>query len=78
VECYTYIMGPMTKAKTVKNPDAVRLGRLGGLAGGAKGGNARAAKLSPAERSEAAKNAVSARWKDHVKKARPLRTRKRA
>jgi hypothetical protein len=42
-----------------KNPAAVALGRLGGL----KGGNARAAKLSKARRSEIAKRAARARWK---------------
>jgi len=42
-----------------KNPAAVALGRLGGL----KGGNARAAKLSPKTRSEIAKKAAAARWK---------------
>ena len=43
-----------------KNPAAVALGRLGGL----KGGKARAAKLSPKKRSEIAKKAAKARWKD--------------
>lgn len=42
-----------------KNPAAVALGKLGG----AKGGKARAAKLTPDQRSEAAKLAVAARWK---------------
>jgi len=42
-----------------KNPLAVALGRMGGL----KGGKARAAKLSAAERSESAKRAAQARWK---------------
>jgi len=42
-----------------KNPAAVALGRLGG----AKGGAARAAKLSPEKRSEIAKRAASARWR---------------
>lgn len=42
-----------------KNPAAVELGKLGG----AKGGKARAAKLSAKERSEIAKNAAAARWK---------------
>ncbi len=42
-----------------KNPAAVALGRLGGL----KGGKARAAKMTPEERSAAAKKAVEARWK---------------
>lgn len=37
---------------------AVRLGRLGG----AKGGNARAAKMSPEARSECARKAAVARW----------------
>jgi hypothetical protein len=41
-----------------KNPAAVELGRKGGL----KGGNARAAKMTPAERSEAARRAARARW----------------
>ena len=42
-----------------KNPAAVSLGRLGGL----KGGKARAAKLSPEQRSEIAKKAAQSRWK---------------
>jgi hypothetical protein len=42
-----------------KNPAAVALGRLGG----AKGGKARAAKLSAARRKEIAKKAAAARWK---------------
>jgi hypothetical protein len=42
----------------VKNAAAVELGRLGGL----KGGKARAAKLTPEERSEIARKAVKARW----------------
>jgi hypothetical protein len=41
-----------------KNPNAVALGRLGGL----KGGKARAKKLSPEQRKEIAKKAASARW----------------
>jgi hypothetical protein len=41
-----------------KNPAAVALGRLGGL----KGGNARAAKLSPVERKEIAQRAAKQRW----------------
>jgi len=41
-----------------KNPAAVELGRLGGL----KGGKARAAKLTPEERSAIAKKAAEARW----------------
>jgi hypothetical protein len=50
-----------TRAKTHrKNPAAVALGRRGGL----KGGKARANALSPEERSEIAKRAAAARWKD--------------
>ncbi len=41
-----------------KNPAAVELGRLGGR----KGGYARAAKLSPEERSAIARKAARARW----------------
>jgi hypothetical protein len=41
-----------------KNPNAVALGRLGGL----KGGAARAAKLSPRKRSQIAAKAAKTRW----------------
>jgi hypothetical protein len=41
-----------------KDPAAVALGRKGGL----KGGHARAAKMTPEERSESARKAVLARW----------------
>jgi hypothetical protein len=41
-----------------KDPAAVALGRKGGL----KGGKARAAKMTPEERSEAARKAAKARW----------------
>jgi hypothetical protein len=41
-----------------KNPAAVELGRRGGL----KGGKARAAKMTPEERSESARKAARARW----------------
>jgi hypothetical protein len=41
-----------------KNPAAVILGRLGG----SKGGKARAAKLTPEQRSEIARKAAKARW----------------
>lgn len=41
-----------------KNPAAVALGRQGGL----KGGKARAAKLSAAERTSIARKAAQARW----------------
>ena len=41
-----------------KNPYAVALGRRGGL----KGGPARAAKLTPEQRTEIARKAVLVRW----------------
>lgn len=41
-----------------KNPAAVALGKLGG----AKGGKARAEKLTPEQRSEIARKAAKARW----------------
>lgn len=41
-----------------KNPAAVALGRLGG----SKGGKARAARMTPEERSESARKAAKARW----------------
>lgn len=44
--------------KSVKNPAAVELGRLGGL----KGGKARAEKLTKERRSEIAKKAARKRW----------------
>jgi hypothetical protein len=44
--------------KKAKNPNAVALGRLGGL----KGGKARIAQLTPEERRELARKAVQARW----------------
>lgn len=44
----------------VKDPAAVALGRKGGLIGG----KARAAKLSPEQRSEIARTAAQKRWRD--------------
>jgi len=41
-----------------KDPAAVALGRKGGL----KGGKARAASMTPEQRSEAARKAANARW----------------
>ena len=41
-----------------KNAAAVALGRKGGI----KGGPARAARLTPEQRSQSARNAVAARW----------------
>src|SRR4051812_11054343 len=45
-------------AVRIKNPAAVALGRKGGK----KGGPARAARLTPEQRSESARNAVQAPW----------------
>jgi hypothetical protein len=42
-----------------KDPAAVALGRKGGI----KGGKVRASKMTPEERSEAARKAARARWK---------------
>ena len=49
---------PLPDKNAGKNPAAVALGRLGG----AKGGAARAAALSPAKRKAIAKKAAKARW----------------
>ncbi len=52
---------PGKQAKPIdpsKNPNAVALGRLGGL----KGGPARAAAMSPKKRSAVAKKAATTRW----------------
>ncbi len=49
---------PEQSADHGKDPAAVELGRRGGL----KGGKARAAKLTPEQRSEAARKAARARW----------------
>lgn len=50
---------PQPKTTEGKNPNAVALGRLGGL----KGGKARASKLSPEQRKDIAQKAAKARWK---------------
>jgi len=49
---------PLPDKNAGKNPAAVALGKLGG----AKGGAARAAALSPKKRSAIAKKAARARW----------------
>ena len=49
---------PLDDPHAGKNPAAVALGRLGG----AKGGKARAAALSPAKRAAIAKKAAVVRW----------------
>lgn len=51
--------GEPDMSKDGKNPAAVALGRLGGK----KGGPARAAKLTPDERSAIARTAALARWR---------------
>jgi hypothetical protein len=53
-----YTPGTEKPADPTKNPNAVALGRLGGL----KGGAARAAALSPRRRSQIAAKAAKARW----------------
>jgi hypothetical protein len=50
---------PKTQPPPVKNAAAVELGKLGGK----KGGAARAASLTPEQRSEIAKKAAAGRWK---------------
>jgi hypothetical protein len=50
---------PLKDPDAGKNKAAVALGKLGG----AKGGKARAAKLSPARRKAIARKAAQARWK---------------
>jgi len=49
-------------AKPEKDPAAVSLGRRGGL----KGGKARAASLTPEQRSEIAKKAAAKRWGNKI------------
>jgi hypothetical protein len=49
---------PPEGVKQEKNPAAVALGRLGGL----KGGKARAAKLTAAQKTEIARKAAKKRW----------------
>lgn len=51
---------PLHDSDRGKNPAAVALGKLGGKAGG----EARAKKLSPSQRSAIAKKAAKARWED--------------
>jgi len=55
VRAYVYDKGMANKRK---NPYAVALGKRGAK----KGGLARAAKMTPEERSESARKAVLARW----------------
>jgi hypothetical protein len=55
---------PEEQPDKTKNPNAVALGRLGGL----QGGKARAAKLSPKRRKAIARKAATARWSRGRKK----------
>jgi hypothetical protein len=50
---------PLDDPNKGKNPAAVALGKLGG----AKGGRARAKKLTPEQRADIARMAAAARWK---------------
>jgi hypothetical protein len=52
---------PVEAQDSSKNPNAVALGRLGGL----KGGHARAQKLSAKKRKDIARKAAETRWKKH-------------
>lgn len=52
-------IGEMEEKPDTRNPNAVALGKLGGL----KGGKARAQKLTAEQRSEIAKRAAAKRWK---------------
>jgi hypothetical protein len=54
---------PQPRTSEGKNPNAVALGRLGGL----KGGKARASKLTPEQRKEIAKRAAQTRWSNNPK-----------
>jgi hypothetical protein len=49
---------PPLKPEKEKNPAAVALGKLGG----ARGGEARAKRMTPQQRSDAARKAAMARW----------------
>lgn len=55
--------GEPVEEPSEKNPHAVALGRLGG----AKGGKARAEKLTPEQRSEISRKAAKARWEKKEK-----------
>ena len=57
------LTGQALEKKSDKNPNAVALGRLGGL----KGGKARAEKLSAEQRRKLATIAAKARWKRYHK-----------
>jgi hypothetical protein len=52
----------MTEKQDLSDEELRELARKLGRRGGLKGGPARAAKMTPEERSEAARKAVKARW----------------
>ncbi len=52
----------MTKNQDPTDEELRELARILGRRGGKKGGKARAAKMTPEERSESARKAVKARW----------------
>lgn len=52
--------GEVPREERIKDPNAVALGRKGGLIGG----KARAESLSPERRAEIARKAAAARWRD--------------
>ncbi|MGA2182227.1 MAG: hypothetical protein ABSH47_04300 [Bryobacteraceae bacterium] len=64
----------MTVNAKKKNPAAVALGRKGGK----KGGLARAARLTPEQRSESARKAVQARWAKAASASPSIDTSKKA
>jgi hypothetical protein len=57
---------PVADPDAGKDPAAVALGRKGGL----KGGKARAANMTAEQRSEAARKAAAARWKNKTDTAK--------
>jgi hypothetical protein len=52
----------MAESQDPTDDELRELARILGRRGGLKGGKARAAKMTPEERSEAARKAVKARW----------------
>jgi len=66
VNCFILSGQVLLLAMKKKNPAAVALGRLGGK----KGGPARAAAMTPEQRSESARKAVQARWAKFQKKTK--------
>ena len=76
INAYSAISSPAAYARLHamahrKNPAAVALGRLGGLAAAGKGLKATHASRTPAERSALARKAALARW--GIKKLPPKR-----